>query len=94
MMSCVVQALYLIACKRVDTIGESEWDLLRYSSLLSLPFVVFAAVHTSQLSSAMAFASWDSIGFWLSFVGSILIGVTLNYSVFLCSRLTSALTTR
>jgi len=92
--STLLQAAYLLyvaksgADKTINTFG-----LLFYNSLLALPFVLLAFLASREVSEVKSFDAFWSIEFQTCLVINLLLGSLLNFSMFLCTTVNSALTT-
>jgi len=94
--SCLLQALYLVSVERTGAEkGLSSIDLLLYNSLLSFPALLVITLADGEMAAAPAKLrlSQDAIGLWVSFSTAAFLGSLLNFAVFLCTQLNSALTT-
>eukprot|EP01065_Artemidia_motanka_P019696 TRINITY_DN23503_c0_g1_i1.p1 TRINITY_DN23503_c0_g1~~TRINITY_DN23503_c0_g1_i1.p1 ORF type:complete len:355 (+),score=127.35 TRINITY_DN23503_c0_g1_i1:59-1066(+) len=95
--SCVLQATYLLLAERSGSGDDamSSTELLLLNSGLSAPFlflVVFATGEWAESSVALLGGMSDP-GLISMVVGAAAMGGILNFSLFLCTMLTSALTT-
>lgn len=94
--SSTLQASYLLLAEHSGAErGVSSDDMLRYNALLSLPVLAVVVVCTGEASTGAA-RIWSQAGdtaFLLTFMGCLLGGTLLNYSLFLCTLTNSALTT-
>eukprot|EP01061_Rhynchopus_euleeides_P018839 TRINITY_DN31069_c0_g1_i1.p1 TRINITY_DN31069_c0_g1~~TRINITY_DN31069_c0_g1_i1.p1 ORF type:complete len:411 (+),score=134.75 TRINITY_DN31069_c0_g1_i1:161-1234(+) len=92
--SCLLQATYLLLAESGGEKGFSSLELLQYNAALSLPVLVVLVYFTEWEESGVALASQASD---MTFVGLVLFGSmagsVLNYSLFLCATLNTALTT-
>ncbi|GAQ86442.1 hypothetical protein KFL_002890090 [Klebsormidium nitens] len=97
-MSCVLQATYLLLVERSGgEKGMTSLELLLYNSILSLPVLVVLICVTGEVYDSVpaVFTTAATHGsyFLLNLIVSLFIGVLLNYSLFLCTLVNSALTT-
>jgi solute carrier family 35 protein len=95
--SCGLQTAYLMAVERART-GLSSWELLLYNSLLSAPILLLLCLADGELGRAAItlpalLRGPDALGFAATFGAALLLGVQLNFAIFLCTRVNSALTT-
>lgn len=93
-----LQATYLLLVERSGgEKGMTSLELLLYNSILSLPVLVLLIFVTGEVYVAVPaiFTTASSHGsyFLFNLVVSLFIGVLLNYSLFLCTLVNSALTT-
>lgn len=92
--SCFFQALYLIFVKRSGgETGMNSFGILYYHSLLSLPCISLIAAWRGEFSQALQYDNWFQPGFLVVFLGSLFMGLLLNYALFLCTELTSPTST-
>lgn len=94
LVSCFFQATYLTFVKRsgLDT-GMSSLGILYYHSILSLPFITIIIMATGEMTPVMAYENWTSPGFITILFMSLIMGLVLNYALFLCTELTSPTST-
>ena len=94
LLSVFSQALYLTSVQSLslqeDTLSASSIAYL--NSLNCLIPLLLCTAYTSEFSQVWAFPDLSSPRFLLAFLLVITMGCALNYSVFLCTTLTSALT--
>ncbi|KAG7672886.1 hypothetical protein Ndes2526B_g08358 [Nannochloris sp. 'desiccata'] len=97
--SCMLQAAYLLLVERTGAKqGVSTSELLAYNALLSLPFILIVMILSGEAFSVLPVlhAAISQHGN-MQIIGLLLIcslsGVALNFSMFLCTLLNSALTT-
>eukprot|EP01062_Namystynia_karyoxenos_P035915 TRINITY_DN26199_c0_g1_i1.p1 TRINITY_DN26199_c0_g1~~TRINITY_DN26199_c0_g1_i1.p1 ORF type:complete len:364 (+),score=78.67 TRINITY_DN26199_c0_g1_i1:94-1092(+) len=96
MSSCLLQATYLLLTERSGDDGMSSTELLLFNSALSTPFLLLISLATGELRAAiplLAAGGVDSAGLGVMVVLAAAMGGLLNYSLFLCTMLNSALTT-
>lgn len=92
-LSCVLQALYLVVvAKKEKELDLNTFGLLYYNSILSLPFVFAVGLVKSEYSSALHYDRWHEFGFLFNFLMACALGALLNYSIFLCTLVNSPLT--
>eukprot|EP00898_Chlorokybus_atmophyticus_P005077 jgi/Chlat1/5570/Chrsp369S05364 len=94
-MSCLLQSAYLLCVQKTGVEkGISSSTLLAYNALLSIPPLFVIAAATGELSTAItALRLPHSVGFWFALIMTVAGGMLLNYALFLCTLLNSALTT-
>ena len=71
----------------------SALETLHLNSINTAPLLLFCSIATGELSPAFARFLHPSLGFLCSFLLTISMGSILNYLLFLCTTLNSALTT-
>ena len=96
--SCLLQAAYLITVQKTGAEkGVDSTSLLLYNSLLSIPplivLVILDGSLAASLSSLREREELRSGPFLFSMANALLLGVLLNYALFLCTECNSALTT-
>ena len=92
LMSCVLQALYLVAAARaVDRCGLSTLGVLHYNSLLSMPLLLLGV--SQEWRQLLAFPAWGNVRFLAAFSGNLMLGAVLSFSLFLCTLVNSPVTT-
>ena len=87
------QALYLLLVQRHSEQHMSVVETLHLNSFNTLPLLATAALVNGELFSVHDYPRLSDPWFCLAFFMSISVGMLLNYSLFLCTSLTSALTT-
>lgn len=97
--SCFLQASYLLLVEFSGTKqGTGTNELLVYNAALSLPFLAAVLLATGEGKAALSggFSAASEMGgvhLVLLILVTSLTGVALNFSMFLCTNLNSALTT-
>ena len=92
-LSVLVQSLYLTLLQRNTQDKLTTAHSLYLNSYNTLPFLVLYAALSGELQRAAAFPSYSELGFVLLTLTVVSMGCLLNYSMFLCTNLNSALTT-
>lgn len=94
--SVAFQTAYLVLVERsAAEDGLSSIELMLYNSVLSLPFLLLLIFGTKELPFAgeLLLQKIKTFGFFVLLVISLLMGIILNYTMFLCTMVNSALTT-
>ncbi|XP_078157770.1 UDP-N-acetylglucosamine (UAA) transporter family isoform X2 [Carex rostrata] len=94
--SVFFQTMYLVLVEKSGAEdGLSSIELMYYNSLLSLPFLLFIIIATGEFPTSFSVLSDKaiSIGFLAILALSLVMGIVLNYTMFLCTIVNSALTT-
>ncbi|KAG8381970.1 hypothetical protein BUALT_Bualt05G0027900 [Buddleja alternifolia] len=94
--SVFFQTMYLVLVEKSGAEdGLSSVEIMYYNSFLSLPFLLFLIVATGEFpaSMSMLFAKSISQSFLMVLLLSLVMGIVLNYTMFLCTIVNSALTT-
>lgn len=96
LVSVFFQTMYLVLVERSGAEdGLSSIEIMFYNSLLSLPFLTFMIIVTGEFPTSLSllYAKSASIYFFVMLVLSLVMGIILNYTMFLCTIVNSALTT-
>lgn len=92
-LSCIVQASYLIiVAKKEKELGMNSFTLLHYNSILSLPFVLVVGALKGEWLSCLEYPRLTEPVFIFNFCMACILGAILNYSIFVCTVVTSPLT--
>lgn len=94
--SVFFQTAYLVLVEKSGAEdGLSSVELMFYNSLLSLPFLFFLIIATGEFpySLSLLFAKANSLTFFVILILSLVMGIILNFTMFLCTIVNSALTT-
>ncbi|XP_070186766.1 uncharacterized protein [Littorina saxatilis] len=88
------QALYLLLVQRfAQSQKMSTIETLQLNCFNSLPILVLAALANGEVQTLWAYPVQEHPFFPVVFFFTISVGMLLNYSLFLCTGMTSALTT-
>lgn len=94
--SVFFQTMYLVMVEKSGAEdGLSSMEIMFYNSFLSLPFLLFLIIATREFPNSLSllFIKSSSVTFLVIFVASLIMGIALNYTMFLCTIVNSALTT-
>ncbi|XP_022132153.1 UDP-galactose/UDP-glucose transporter 7 [Momordica charantia] len=94
--SVFFQTMYLVLVEKSGAEdGLSSIEIMFYNSFLSLPFLLFLIIGTGEFpdSLSLLFAKSNSFSFLVIFLLSLVMGIVLNFTMFLCTIVNSALTT-
>ncbi|KAL5782928.1 hypothetical protein ACOSP7_007957 [Xanthoceras sorbifolium] len=94
--SVFFQTMYLVLVEKSGAEdGLSSIEIMFYNSFLSLPFLVFLIIITGEfpISLSLLFAKDNSFSFLVLLLLSLVMGIALNFTMFLCTIVNSALTT-
>ncbi|XP_027180536.1 UDP-galactose/UDP-glucose transporter 7 isoform X2 [Coffea eugenioides] len=90
------QTMYLVLVERSGAEdGLSSIEIMFYNSFLSLPFLLFLIIATGEFPNSLSLllAKSTSLSFLVILLLSLVMGIVLNYTMFLCTIVNSALTT-
>ena len=87
------QALYLLLVQKYSERHMSVAETLQLNSYNTLPMLLLVAIVNGEVGHVSTYPQLGEVTFWLVFFLAISVGMVLNYSLFLCTSLTSALTT-
>ncbi|XP_021276365.1 UDP-galactose/UDP-glucose transporter 7 [Herrania umbratica] len=94
--SVFFQTMYLVLVEKSGAEdGLSSVEIMFYNSFLSLPFLLFLIIATGEFPNSLSllFAKSNSFSFLVILLLSLVMGIALNYTMFLCTIVNSALTT-
>ncbi|ESR63446.1 UDP-galactose/UDP-glucose transporter 7 [Citrus sinensis] len=94
--SVFFQTMYLVLVEKSGAEdGLSSVEIMFYNSFLSLPFLVFLIIVTGEFpgSLSLLFSKSNSFSFLVILILSLVMGIILNFTMFLCTIVNSALTT-
>ncbi|XP_028781229.1 UDP-galactose/UDP-glucose transporter 7-like isoform X1 [Neltuma alba] len=94
--SVFFQTMYLVLVERSGAEdGLSSVEIMFYNSFLSLPFLMFLIIATGEFPDSLSvlLAKCSSLSFIVILILSLVMGIALNYTMFLCTVVNSALTT-
>ncbi|KAG7020331.1 UDP-galactose/UDP-glucose transporter 7 [Cucurbita argyrosperma subsp. argyrosperma] len=94
--SVFFQTMYLVLVEKSGAEdGLTSIEIMFYNSFLSLPFLLFLIIATGEFpdSLSLLFAKSNSFSFLVIFLLSLVMGIVLNFTMFLCTIVNSALTT-
>ncbi|KAF5456569.1 hypothetical protein F2P56_026037 [Juglans regia] len=94
--SVFFQTMYLVLVEKSGAEdGLSSVEIMFYNSTLSLPFLLFLIIATGEFPSSISllFAKSNSLYFLVILILSLVMGIVLNFTMFLCTIVNSALTT-
>ncbi|KAL6606042.1 hypothetical protein ACP70R_041695 [Stipagrostis hirtigluma subsp. patula] len=94
--SVFFQTMYLVLVEKSGAEdGLSSVDLMFYNSLLSIPFLFFLIIATGEFPHSLSVlsAKTASLSFSVVLVMSLVMGIVLNFTMFWCTIVNSALTT-
>nr|POE83066.1 putative udp-sugar transporter [Quercus suber] len=94
--SVFFQTMYLVLVEKSGAEdGLSSIEIMFYNSFLSLPFLLFVIIATGEFPNSLAllFAKSNSLYFLVILILSLVMGIVLNFTMFLCTIVNSALTT-
>ncbi|KAK7410326.1 hypothetical protein VNO78_01030 [Psophocarpus tetragonolobus] len=95
-VSVFFQTMYLVLVEKSGAEdGLSSVEIMFYNSFLSLPFLMFLIIVTGEFPNSLSvlFAKSYSFSFLVILTLSLVMGIVLNFTMFLCTIVNSALTT-
>ncbi|ONK69659.1 uncharacterized protein A4U43_C05F25380 [Asparagus officinalis] len=94
--SVFFQTMYLVLVEKSGAEdGLSSVELMFYNSLLSLPFLFFVIIANGEFpySLSLLVAKANYLSFCVILILSLVMGIVLNFTMFWCTIVNSALTT-
>lgn len=94
--SVFFQTMYLVLVEKSGAEdGLSSIEIMFYNSFLSLPFLLSLIIITGEFPNSVSvlFAKSSSLSFLIILLLSLVMGILLNFTMFLCTIVNSALTT-
>ncbi|KAK6912447.1 Sugar phosphate transporter domain [Dillenia turbinata] len=94
--SVFFQTMYLVLVEKSGAEdGLSSIEIMFYNSFISLPFLFFLIIATGEFPNSLALliAKSSSLTFLVILILSLVMGIVLNFTMFLCTIVNSALTT-
>ncbi|KAH7524252.1 hypothetical protein FEM48_Zijuj06G0099600 [Ziziphus jujuba var. spinosa] len=94
--SVFFQTMYLVLVEKSGAEdGLSSVEIMFYNSFLSLPFLLFLIIATGEFPNSLSilFAKSNSLYFLVILLVSLVMGIVLNFTMFWCTVVNSALTT-
>jgi len=91
-VNCALTAAYLIYISKFSK-TLNTWALLYYCNLLSWPVVLVVCFASGDLVAAMSYPYSNDTWFLVCFAFQSSLAFLLNYAIFLCTRVNSALAT-
>ncbi|KAJ7563382.1 hypothetical protein O6H91_03G108000 [Diphasiastrum complanatum] len=96
LISVFCQTAYLVMVEKSGVEdGTSSTELMFYNAVLSLPFLLFHIVVTGEIavSGPLLLGQIKSLDFLVTVLLSLVMGIVLNFTMFFCTIVNSALTT-
>lgn len=94
--SVFFQTMYLVLVEKSGAEdGLTSVELMFYNGFLSVPFLLLLIIATGEFpeSLSLLFAKAHSLSFLVILILSLVMGIALNFTMFLCTIVNSALTT-
>jgi len=92
-LSNIAQSIYLLLVQQATDGKLTIVESLQLNSINTLPILALFCVLKGEIFEIPKYEDIDNVSFWVVFFAVISVGCLLNYSLFLCTSLTSALTT-
>ncbi|PNW70042.1 hypothetical protein CHLRE_17g703250v5 [Chlamydomonas reinhardtii] len=98
LLSCTMQAAYLLLVEFQGEEGVSTSEMLYYNAITSLPFLLLVCAATGEAAAlpaaySAAVAAHGPVTLWGTLASCSFFGCLLNFALFLCTVNNSALTT-
>jgi len=92
-LNCFFTAAYLLAIAKFGKQGLNTFGLMYYNNIQSLPLVVLLCYFNGDFDLLATYKYRYDAGFWICFLFQSALAFLLNYSIFLCTNINSALAT-
>ena len=92
-LNCFFTAAYLLAIAKFGKQGLNTFGLMYYNNIQSLPLVVLLCWFNGDFDLLSTYKYRYDVGFWVCFLFQSGLAFLLNYSIFLCTNINSALAT-
>lgn len=92
-LSNLTQSLYLLLVQRYIAKDITTVETLQLNSFNTLPFLLLYSIINNEIVEAVHYERLGNPVFLFVFFAAVSMGCLLNYSLFLCTSMTSALTT-
>lgn len=92
-LSNVTHSLYLLMVQKVTEKDLGTVETLQLNSFNTLPFLTAYMILNGEVFEVMEYEQFTKLSFIILFSLTVSMGCLLNYSLFLCTSLNSALTT-
>ena len=92
-LSNLTQSLYLLLVQRYISKDTTTVETLQLNSFNTLPFLLIYSIINQDMFKVLQYERLGNPVFIFVFFAAISMGCLLNYSLFLCTSMTSALTT-
>ena len=92
-LNCVFTAAYLLSIAKFGKQGLNTFGLMYYNNVQSLPLVLILCYLNGDFDVLASYKYRADVGFWVCFLFQSALAFLLNYSIFLCTNINSALAT-
>ena len=92
-LNCFFTAAYLLSIAKFGKQGLNTFGLMYYNNIQSLPLVIILCYFNGDFDILASYKYRYDIGFWICFLFQSALAFLLNYSIFLCTNINSALAT-
>ena len=92
-LNCLFTAAYLLSIARFGKQGLNTFGLMWINNVQSLPLVVALCWFNGDFDLLASYKYRYDVGFWVCFLFQSALAFLLNYSIFLCTNINSALAT-
>eukprot|EP01134_Creolimax_fragrantissima_P006359 CFRG6359T1 len=79
--------------QKLESKELGTFGLMFYNTVFSFPLLVFVFLWQDEWTSVVEFPDWDNMYFLFYFCCASIMGFVLNFSIFHCTKVNSALTT-
>jgi len=92
-LNCLFTAAYLLSIAKFGKQGLNSFGLMYYNNIQSLPLVILLCWWNGDFAVFAGYPYLADVGFWVCFLFQSALAFLLNYSIFLCTNINSALAT-
>jgi len=93
-LNCIFTAAYLLSIAKFGKQqGLNSFGLMYNNNIQSLPLVILLCWYNGDFAVFLNYAYFYNVGFWICFLFQSALAFLLNYSIFLCTNINSALAT-
>ena len=92
-ISNVAQSVYLLLVQRATNGQLSTVESLQLNCINAIPLLAIICILKGEIYDVQSYDRYSESAFIIAFILVVVLGCLLNYSLFLCTSVTSALTT-
>jgi solute carrier family 35 protein len=96
LLNCIFTAVFLLSISKFGKQGLNSFGLMYYNNIQSLPIVLLICYFNGDLDFKTGFFNYEYLNqwdFWIYFLFQSGLAFLLNYAIFLCTNINSALAT-